>query len=422
MTGKPDCLLLNDCGLVGRLKDGRVVSSQWIDPLYKCDANDSGWEVKGQLQVVPSNKLFTPLKNLLFRAALVSLGWLPAFSHLLKARIRKALILGQRAVPIRFQRRLQLNAEGVTLRDEVVLEGSEQFLALSIGGEFFVRYVPQSRYFQAQELETYGSALHPDALHTLNSSRQIKLEQVQEGSAPSVSSPFGLIENSAAALPAGVYDVDYHLGRRQKRQLVYRLQRRTAEVETALQRHMQGRLRTVVDVGTADGLMLEMLRQRLGPVTLIGLDYSLALLRTTDLPAVHKVQGDALALPFKSGSTDALIATAVLEHVPDASAALRECARILRPGGLLVVTTPDPLLEHLSSMIGLLKETGHQETFTLAKLRVLVEASGFTVVESRKFMFSPIGFPAERAIERILNAGGFSWVMANQLLIARKIE
>jgi len=168
-------LLLNDCGLIGRLEDGRIVSSQWIDPDYQCQANDEGWEVSGYLHAVPSNKLFTPLKNLVFRGALVALGWSPAFSHLLKGRIRKALILGQRPVPVRFHRRLCLDGDRLLLSDEVRLEGDVRFAALSAGDEFFVRYVPQSRYFQAQEFDVSGFGIDAQALTELHHTRQLGL-------------------------------------------------------------------------------------------------------------------------------------------------------------------------------------------------------------------------------------------------------
>ncbi|NJL33434.1 MAG: hypothetical protein HC893_05745 [Chloroflexaceae bacterium] len=68
-------LLLNDCGLLGELEDGQVVTSQWVDPTYTAQADERGWSVTGTLNAVPSNKLFTPLKNILFRSALVALGW-----------------------------------------------------------------------------------------------------------------------------------------------------------------------------------------------------------------------------------------------------------------------------------------------------------------------------------------------------------
>ena len=58
-----------------------------------------------------------------------------------------------------------------------------------------------------------------------------------------------------------------------------------------------------------------------------------------DHPATA-VQGDALALPFPDGTFDRVIASEVLEHIPDDTAAMRELARVLRPGGTMAVTVP----------------------------------------------------------------------------------
>jgi SAM-dependent methyltransferase len=52
------------------------------------------------------------------------------------------------------------------------------------------------------------------------------------------------------------------------------------------------------------------------------------------------VQGDALGLPFPDGAFDRVIASEVLEHIPDDLAAMAELARVLRPGGTMAVTVP----------------------------------------------------------------------------------
>jgi SAM-dependent methyltransferase len=52
---------------------------------------------------------------------------------------------------------------------------------------------------------------------------------------------------------------------------------------------------------------------------------------------------DATKLPYPNASFDRLIATHVLEHIPDPVAALREWDRVVRPGGLLSIVLPcDP--------------------------------------------------------------------------------
>jgi SAM-dependent methyltransferase len=51
-------------------------------------------------------------------------------------------------------------------------------------------------------------------------------------------------------------------------------------------------------------------------------------------------QGDARHLPFPDGAFDRVIASEVLEHIPDDLTAMRELARVLRPGGTMGVTVP----------------------------------------------------------------------------------
>ncbi len=52
------------------------------------------------------------------------------------------------------------------------------------------------------------------------------------------------------------------------------------------------------------------------------------------------VKGDLLALPFQDNNFDGIVLTEVLEHCTDPAAALAEVFRVLKPGGLLLVTSP----------------------------------------------------------------------------------
>ncbi|MFI5036287.1 MAG: class I SAM-dependent methyltransferase [Acidimicrobiales bacterium] len=58
--------------------------------------------------------------------------------------------------------------------------------------------------------------------------------------------------------------------------------------------------------------------------------------------AIHAaaVQGDALHLPFADAAFDRVIASEVLEHIPEDVAAMAELTRVLRPGGTMAVTVP----------------------------------------------------------------------------------
>ena len=67
------------------------------------------------------------------------------------------------------------------------------------------------------------------------------------------------------------------------------------------------------------------------------LDHTIRRARERGLWNVNPTQGDAQELPFEDDSFDAAILITVLGEIPDQDAGLREVARVLRPGGRLIV-------------------------------------------------------------------------------------
>jgi ubiquinone/menaquinone biosynthesis C-methylase UbiE len=67
------------------------------------------------------------------------------------------------------------------------------------------------------------------------------------------------------------------------------------------------------------------------------LDHTMRRAEERRLANVTPTQGDARSLPYDESSFDAVVLTTVLGEIPDQEAALREIARVLRPGGRLVV-------------------------------------------------------------------------------------
>jgi SAM-dependent methyltransferase len=63
------------------------------------------------------------------------------------------------------------------------------------------------------------------------------------------------------------------------------------------------------------------------------------LARERSLDHLQFVRADGMALPFKDGSFDLVLSHAVIEHVADASRYLRECRRVMTPGGRLYLST-----------------------------------------------------------------------------------
>lgn len=226
---------------------------------------------------------------------------------------------------------------------------------------------------------------------------------------------------SVAEKPLGVYNVSYAEDRKTKRALRYRLRRRTDEVESAIRRFGRAGDKRILDVGTADAAMLDLLYGRLGAsVCCYGMDFSLALLQSNRESCALKIRGDAQAIPLLHGSIDVLVATAIIEHIDNVNAMMEEVLRVLKPSGIVVMSTPNPLMAAISEKLGLLKDSEHQQMFTLKGLCQLLLDSGFIVLLAKRFMFSPVGFPGEKTIERFLGPLGLRLIMANQLVVAKK--
>jgi SAM-dependent methyltransferase len=91
--------------------------------------------------------------------------------------------------------------------------------------------------------------------------------------------------------------------------------------------------------------------------------------------------GDILDMPYPDGSFDVVLASEILEHVPEADRAISELVRILAPGGILAVTVPRWLPERICWALSdeyHANEGGHIRIFKADQLQATIEANGMT--------------------------------------------
>ena len=131
----------------------------------------------------------------------------------------------------------------------------------------------------------------------------------------------------------------------------------------------------ILDVGCGTGANLAFLARRTDSTRLIGLDpeaHALELARERGL-ALQLVRADAAHLPIATGRAAMIVCCDVLEHLDDDAAACRELARVLRPGGTLVVTVPaGPGLWSVHD-----QALGHRRRYARGELEERLRAAGF---------------------------------------------
>ena len=123
--------------------------------------------------------------------------------------------------------------------------------------------------------------------------------------------------------------------------------RRNQKIIKTVTKYLQEGDNTIVDIGCGIGDILGMLRGiKIGAgshMNMIGTDISDTQIEfcRKNIPDIPLYRAPAECLPLSDGSTDIAILADVIEHVFDVNLTLSETARILKTGGLLILTTPN---------------------------------------------------------------------------------
>jgi SAM-dependent methyltransferase len=117
------------------------------------------------------------------------------------------------------------------------------------------------------------------------------------------------------------------------------------------------------------------------------------------IPNLSLVQGNLNeALPLPDAYADVVVSLAVIEHLTDPEIHTLEAYRILKPGGVLLLTTPSPrakpILEFLAFRLGVIDRfeiEDHKHYFNTSELRTVLESAGFKP-ENLKVSLFQFGF------------------------------
>ncbi|KUN28784.1 SAM-dependent methyltransferase [Streptomyces antibioticus] len=178
---------------------------------------------------------------------------------------------------------------------------------------------------------------------------------------------------------------------------------------------------TILDIGCGDGTAAATAAPLLPGHHLVGVDWSQDALRRARTRIPYAVRGELTGggLPFGTGSVDAVLFSEVVEHLVDPDAAMDEIRRVLRPGGHLMLSTPNLAawynralllagVQPVFSEVSLRaihgrpgrEVVGHLRLYTARALREFVAAAGFTVVRLEGAPFHGVPRPL-RPLDRL---------------------
>jgi SAM-dependent methyltransferase len=136
----------------------------------------------------------------------------------------------------------------------------------------------------------------------------------------------------------------------------------------------------VLDAGCGRSLFTEIRPEWPFEIVAADVDFDLIAARRAAFPNLRWLLAGAAPLPFRDASFDALFAGELLEHLVDPGQGVREFRRVLRPGGRLILTTPN--LRRLANLVDGSERPyspDHLSELSWDQVHALLDASGFEV-------------------------------------------
>ena len=139
----------------------------------------------------------------------------------------------------------------------------------------------------------------------------------------------------------------------------------------------------VLDAGCGRSLFTEIPRAWPFSIVAADVDHDLLVSRKAEHPEVRWVVGEAHPLPFRAAAFDALFAGELIEHLSDPRAGVAEFRRVLRPGGTLILTTPNRLrLANIVDRSERPYSPDHLSELSYDEARALLVGEGFDVISA----------------------------------------
>ena len=220
---------------------------------------------------------------------------------------------------------------------------------------------------------------------------------------------------------------------------------RRAYIEEAIEAAGPGQ--SALEVGPGSGVYLPALQRSFDEVTAADIERAHLDHLIPRFPSIHFIGDDITRSSLDAERFDLVLCSEVVEHVPDSLAALRGIHRVMKPGGTLILSTPQrysPL--ELASKVAFLPgalhvvrwiyrepilKQGHINLMTRRTVRNQLKRAGFRIErEHLSGVYIPLlaefggrlGRRVAEGMEGILRAGPLTWTLWTQYYVATKSD
>lgn len=185
------------------------------------------------------------------------------------------------------------------------------------------------------------------------------------------------------------------------------------------------RAASALEVGCGTGAITRTFRHRVTHLVVTDISERLASETAARNNAVGRAE-DATNLSFDDDSFDLVVSSECIEHVPVPARAIGEMLRVLKPGGHLVLTTPNRLwfpVVLFAQRLQLRRFQGNETFLSTREVRAAVTAAGGEMLRHTGCHLLPWQLPGAKPILRVLDRYGDRLypVMVNQAVSARKV-
>jgi SAM-dependent methyltransferase len=178
----------------------------------------------------------------------------------------------------------------------------------------------------------------------------------------------------------------------------------------------------VLDAGCGRSLFTEIRKHWPFMIVAADVDHDLLRARRAVFPDVHWAVAPAHPLAFADRSFDAVFAGELIEHLADPRAALAEFRRVLRPGGLLVLTTPNRRrLANLVDGSDRPYSPDHLSELSYDEVDSLLREEGFDTLESTGLHLELLlnWFSAQPKLDRLQRKWNRPWAIPLMRLLLK---